>query len=112
MKEQASNSANRKVRLIWFGLVIILTITTVLVIFNRSRNSNDRSYQQIELLKDSLLTQSRFMEKQGLFSSWMNMCQQKQILDVIQGKDSLTNKDRKQIRQIDQHLNTMLHERN
>jgi len=112
MKEQVSNSANRKVRLIWFGLVTILTIMTALVIFNRSTKLNDRSYQQIELLKDSLLTQSRFMEKQSLFSSWMNMCQQKQLLDVIQKTDSLTNKDKQQIRQIDQHLNTMLHERN
>ncbi|MCK5277215.1 MAG: hypothetical protein KAK04_01735, partial [Cyclobacteriaceae bacterium] len=75
-------------------------------------NSNDRSYQKIELLKDSLLTQSQLIERPDLFSTWMNVVQQKQLLEVIQGKDSLTNQDKQLIKQIDQQLNIMLHERN
>lgn len=112
MMEQLSTITNRKARFVWYGLVITLTVCTVFVIFNRTTNSNDRSYQQIELLKDSLLTQSKLIEKPGLFSTWMNVVQQKQLLDVIQGKDSLTNQDKQLIKQIDQQLNTMLHERN
>ena len=112
MKEHTSTITNRKVRIVWYGLVIILTICTTLFIFNRSTNTEDRSYQKIELLKDSLLTQSQLIERPGLFSTWMNVVQQKQLLDVIQGKDSLTNQDKQLIKQIDQQLNTMLHERN
>ena len=112
MNEHTSTSTHRKVRIIWYGLVIILTICTTLFIFNRSTNSNDRSYQQIELLKDSLLTQSQLIERPGLFSTWMNVVQQKQLLEVIQGKDSLTNQDKQLIKKIDQQLNTMLNERN
>ena len=112
MKEHTSTSTNRKVRIVWYGLVVILTICTTLFIFKRSTNSNDRSYQKIELLKDSLITQSQLIERPNLFSTWMNVVQQKQLLDIIQGKDSLTNQDKQLIRQIDQQLNTMLHERN
>ena len=112
MEKHTSTSTHRKVRIVWYGLVIILIICTALFIFNRSTNSNDRSYQQIELLKDSLLTQSQLIERPGFFSTWMNVVQQKQLLEVIQGKDSLTNQDKQLIKQIDQQLNTMLHERN
>ena len=112
MKEHISNITNRKDRIIWYILVIILAICTTLFIFNRSTNSEDRSYQKIELLKDSLLLQSQLIEKPSLFSTWMNVVQQKQLLEVFQNKDSLTNQDKQQIKQIDQKLNTMLHERN
>lgn len=95
MKEQLSTITNRKAKVVWYGLVITLTVCTVFVIFNRTTNSNDRSYQQIELLKDSLLTQSQLIEKPSLFSTWMNVVQQKQLLDVIQGKDQNSVKSQK-----------------
>ncbi|MCK5468110.1 MAG: hypothetical protein KAI99_06375 [Cyclobacteriaceae bacterium] len=112
MKKQLSNIAHRKARFIWYGLVLTLSFCTTLVVFNRNTNSNDRSYQTFELLKDSLLTQSQLIERPGLFSTWMNVVQQKQLLEVFQNKDSLTNQDKQLIQQIDQKLNTMLHERN
>lgn len=112
MKKQQSIVASKKTRFLWYGLVIILTICAILFIFNRSKDSTVSSYQQIELLKDSLRSQSRGIEKPSLFSTWINVVQQKQVLEVFQSKDSLTIQDKQLIKKIDQQLNTMLHERN
>ncbi len=112
MKKPISNIANRKARLVWYGLVITLIVCTVINIFNWSANSNDRSFPKIELLKDNILAQSQLVKRPSIFSTWISVYQQKQILEVIQGKDSLTNQDKQLIKQIDQQLNTMLHERN
>ena len=112
MKKQQSTIVNRNVRLTWFGLVFTLSVCTTVVVQKQCNNSHDRSFQQIELLKDSLVMQSHLHEKSSLLATWMNVIQQKQLLEVIRYKDSLTTNDQQLIRKIDQELNTMLHERN
>ena len=112
MKKQQSITVNKNVRLTWFGLVFTFSVCTTVVVQKQCNNSHGQSFQQIEILKDSLITQSHLHEKSSLLATWMNVIQQKQLLEVIRHKDSLTTNDQQLIRQIDQELNTMLHERN
>ena len=104
------NSGSTKI--LWFGMVILLGVSTIFLVSRQTTTSNVQSFSQIEVLKDSLVMSSNIHGKSGLFSNWMKVYGQKQLIEAMSRKDSLSEGDKELIRQIDRELNTMLHEGN
>jgi hypothetical protein len=87
-----------------------LVAGTFLLLYHR----NNLSHQQtsIELLKDNLIHHVGYEHRPVIYSNFTKIHQLKNAIIKISDKDSLSQKDREAIKNIDQQLNQLLHERN
>lgn len=112
MDRQTTIFKSSSTKVLWFGMIIFLGVSTIFLVSRQAKTSNVQPFQQIEYLKDSLVMSSNIHEKSGLFSNWMKVYGQKKLLEAMSEKDSMSEGDKELIRQIDCELNKMLHEAN
>jgi hypothetical protein len=103
---KASNSSKWKLGIMLSSLVA----GTILLLYHRNNLSHEQA--SIELLKDSLIHHVRYEHRPVIYSNFAKIHQLKNAITEISGKDSLSQKDREAIKNIDQQLNKLLHERN
>jgi hypothetical protein len=87
-----------------------LVAGTILLLYHRNNLSHEQT--SIELLKDSLIHHVNYAHRPGIYSNFTKIHQLRNAITEISGKDSLSQKDREAIKNIDQQLNQLLHERN
>lgn len=91
-------------------MLVSLMSGTILLLFNRNNLSHEQT--SIELLKDSLIHHVGYEHRPVIYSNFTKIHQLKNAIIKISDKDSLSQKDRATIKNIDQQLNKLLHERN
>lgn len=97
-------------RIQFAAMSLILVLGTFLLLFNR--NSSSHQQTRIVLLKDSLQHNVKYEKRTNIFSSWIKIHQFRNAMKEFSVKDSLSRKDLEDIKNIDQQLNQILHERN
>ena len=92
------------------GMIGVLLAGAFFLILNRE-NKKEAPFSKIEMLKDSLLVHDMFSNKSDPISRWVDLCAQKMMIRKYSTKDSLTDLEIENIKNIDQQLNQLLYER-
>lgn len=99
-------------KVIWWILVVLLIAGSISV-FTKQQEPNQRiTIQSILTIRDSVKVADQLHWKAHRVMGLLELVRQRQAITALMQKDSLTTKDQLMLKQMDQQLNTLLHESN
>lgn len=99
-------------KVIWLVFVIILIAGTISVFTKQQKHHQKSTIKSILMIRDSIKVANYVHRKENTVLGLLEVIRQRQTITALMQKDSLTPTDQLRLKQMDQQLNTLLHESN
>lgn len=99
-------------KIIWWVLVALLITGSISVFTKQQEPSQTVTIQSLLTIRDSMQIADPVHWKATAVLGLLELVRQRQAITALMQKDSLTPKDHLMLKQMDQQLNTLLHESN